>query len=90
MSNMTSSAMRRAHIEMRAICTDITRVHKPAEKCRVRRCEQEQHRQQILKSNASIDDQVATGKGAESNENSIVDEEEPLLLKDRSEDQIRD
>jgi hypothetical protein len=54
------------------------------------RCEQEQHRQQILKSNASIDDQVATGKGAESNENSIVDEEEPLLLKDRSEDQIRD
>jgi archaellum component FlaC len=32
------------------------------------RCEQEQHRQQILKSNASIDDQVATGKGAESDE----------------------
>ena len=54
------------------------------------RCEQEQHRQQILKSNASIDDQVATGKGAESNENSIVDEEEPLLVKDRSEVQIRD
>jgi hypothetical protein len=32
------------------------------------RCEQEQHRQQILKSKAAIDDQVATGKGAESNE----------------------
>ena len=32
------------------------------------RCEQEQHRQQILKSNASIDDHVATGKGAESDE----------------------
>jgi hypothetical protein len=32
------------------------------------RCEQEQHRQQILKCKASIDDQVATGKGAESNE----------------------
>ena len=32
------------------------------------RCEQEQHRQQVLKSKASIDDQVATGKGAESNE----------------------
>jgi hypothetical protein len=31
------------------------------------RCEQEQHRQQILKSNASIDDQVEAGKGAESN-----------------------
>jgi hypothetical protein len=54
------------------------------------RCEQEQHRRQILKSSASIDDQVAAGKGAESNENSIVDEEEPLLLKDHSEDKIRD
>jgi hypothetical protein len=32
------------------------------------RCEQEQHRQQILKSNVSIDDQVASGKGAESSE----------------------
>jgi hypothetical protein len=32
------------------------------------RCEQEQHRQQVLKSKASIDDQVATGKDAESNE----------------------
>jgi hypothetical protein len=32
------------------------------------RCEQEQHRQQMLKSKASIDDQVATGKGAKSNE----------------------
>jgi hypothetical protein len=30
------------------------------------RSEQEQHRQQILKSKASIDDQVTTGKGAES------------------------
>ena len=54
------------------------------------RCEQEQHRQQILKSNASIDDQVATGKGAESNETLIVDDEEPFLLRDRSQDQIRD
>jgi archaellum component FlaC len=32
------------------------------------RCEQEQYRQKILKSNASIDDQIATGKGAESSE----------------------
>jgi archaellum component FlaC len=31
-------------------------------------CEQEQHRQQILKSNTSIDEHVATGKGAESDE----------------------
>jgi hypothetical protein len=54
------------------------------------RSEQEQHRRQILKSNASIDDQVAAGKGAESNENSIADGEEPLLLKDHSEDKIRD
>jgi archaellum component FlaC len=54
------------------------------------RCEQEQHRQQILKSNASIDDQVPTGKGAESNETLIVDDEKPFLLKDRSEDHIRD
>jgi len=38
------------------------------------RCEQEQHRQRILKSNASIDDQVATRKGAESNETLGSDE----------------
>lgn len=61
----------------------------PEEYSAMRR-EQEQHRQQILKSNASIDDQVASGKGAESNENSIVAKEEPLLLKDRFEDQTRD
>jgi hypothetical protein len=54
------------------------------------RCEQEQHRQQILKCKATIDDQVATGKGAESNETLIVDDEEPFLLRDRSQDQIRD
>jgi hypothetical protein len=53
------------------------------------RSEQEQRRQQILKSKESMDDQVATGKGAESNETLIVDDE-PFLLKDNSQDEMHE
>ena len=53
------------------------------------RCEQEQQRQQILKCKASIDDQVA-GKVRNPMKQLIVDDEEPFLLKDRSQDQMRD